>query len=37
MKLLFFFVVCVLVLEGCGKKSDPLYQSKAKYEIKLTS
>jgi len=37
MKLLFFFVVCVLVLESCGKKSDPLYQSKAKHEIKVNS
>ena len=30
MKIIFFLVVRVLILEGCGKKSDPKYQGKIK-------
>ena len=28
MKVLFFIIISVLLLESCGKKSDPKYQSK---------
>jgi hypothetical protein len=28
MKVLFFMIISVLLLESCGKKSDPKYQSK---------
>jgi len=34
MKLLFFLVLSFLILESCGKKSDPQYQSKIKHLIK---
>jgi len=37
MKLFFLLVICVFVLEGCGKKNNPKYQSKIMYEIKLIS
>jgi hypothetical protein len=37
MKLFFFLVLGVLILESCGKKSDPKYQSKIKYEIRTIS
>ena len=28
MKIFFFIIVSLLLLEGCGKKSDPKYQVK---------
>ena len=28
MKVLFLLIVSILLLESCGKKSDPKYQSK---------
>ena len=34
MKLFFLLVLSVLILESCGKKSDPQYQGKIKTEIK---
>jgi hypothetical protein len=37
MKLFIILALCALVFEGCGKKSDPQYQGKIKYEIKVTS
>ena len=37
MKLFFVIVLSVLILESCGKKSDPQYQSTIKHEIKTTS
>jgi PBP1b-binding outer membrane lipoprotein LpoB len=37
MKLFFLIILSVLVLEGCGKKSDPKYQSKLNQEIKTIS
>ena len=37
MKLFVLIVLSVLVLVGCGKKSDPQYQGKIKYEIKFIS
>ena len=35
MKLFFFLVLGVLILESCGKKSNPEYQSKIKHGIKV--
>ena len=37
MKLSIFLILSLLILGHCGKKSDPQYQSKIKYEIKVTS
>ena len=37
MKVLFFVIVSILLLEGCGKKSDPKYQVKNKKIIKTLS
>jgi len=37
MKLFFLLVLSILILESCGKKSDPQYQSKTKHEIKNIS
>mgnify|MGYP001178289670 CR=1 FL=1 len=37
MKLFFLLVLGVLVLESCGKKSDPQYQGKIKYESIVNS
>jgi hypothetical protein len=37
MKLFFLLVLSVLILESCGKKSDPQYQGKIKYGIKIIS
>ena len=34
MKLFFFLVLSFLILESCGKKSDPQYQSKIKHVVK---
>ena len=34
MKLFIFLILSVLILESCGKKSDPQYQGKTKHEIK---
>ncbi len=28
MKILFFFLLSIFILVGCGKKSDPQYQGK---------
>jgi hypothetical protein len=36
-KILFLLVVGFLILESCGKKSDPQYQGKIRYEIKTIS
>jgi hypothetical protein len=35
MKLIFLLVLSVLILESCGKKSNPEYQSKIKSEITI--
>ena len=37
MKLFFLLVLSVLILESCGKKSDPQYQGKIKYESIVNS
>ena len=37
MKLFFLLTLSTLILGSCGKKSDPQYQSKIKYEIKVNS
>jgi hypothetical protein len=37
MKLLFLVIVSVLLLESCGKKSDPEYQAKNKKIIIILS
>jgi len=34
MKLFFLLILSVLILDGCGKKSDPKYQGKINQEIK---
>jgi len=33
MKLFFLLVLSFLILESCGKKSDPQYQGKINYKI----
>ncbi len=35
MKIFFLLLLSVLILEGCGKKSNPEYQDKIKNEVKL--
>ena len=37
MKMIFLVIVSVLLLESCGKKSDPKYQAKEKYIIIILS
>jgi PBP1b-binding outer membrane lipoprotein LpoB len=37
MKIFFILFLSILILESCGKKSDPKYQSKTKHEIKTIS
>jgi hypothetical protein len=37
MKLLFLVIVSVLLLESCGKKSDPKHQVKNKKIIQILS
>ena len=37
MKMFFFIIISVILLEGCGKKSDPKYQAKNKEIIKTLS
>ncbi len=37
MKIFFFIMVSVLLLESCGKKSDPKYQVKNKNMIVVLS
>jgi len=37
MKLFFLLVLSLLILESCGKKSDPQYQSKIQNPIKQIS
>ena len=37
MKIFFILFLSILILESCGKKSDPKYQSKIKLESKVTS
>jgi hypothetical protein len=37
MKIFFLLVLSLLILESCGKKSDPQYQGKIKYETKTIS
>ena len=37
MKIFFFIIVSVVLLEGCGKKSDPKYQVKNKKIIESLS
>jgi len=37
MKIFFFIIVSLLLLEGCGKKSDPEYQVKIKKVIVVLS
>jgi hypothetical protein len=37
MKMFFFLIVCLVLLEGCGKKSDPEYQVKNKQIIVILS
>jgi hypothetical protein len=35
MKLFFLLTLSTLILGSCGKKSEPEYQGKIKYEIKI--
>jgi hypothetical protein len=35
MKLFFLSILSVIILESCGKKSEPQYQSKIRLEIKV--
>ena len=35
MKIIFFLIVSILILEGCGKKSEPKYQGKIKELTKI--
>ena len=35
MKIFFFLILSILILESCGKKSNPKYQGKIKYEIRV--
>ena len=35
MKIFFLLLLSMLILESCGKKSNPKYQGKIKHEIKL--
>jgi len=37
MKLFFFLILSILILESCGKKSNPQYQNKIAYNIKAFS
>ena len=37
MKVLFLLIVSILLLESCGKKSDPKYQAKNKEIIIILS
>ena len=37
MKLFFFLTLSVIILASCGKKSDPKYQGKIKYQTKVIS
>jgi hypothetical protein len=37
MRLFFLLILGVLILESCGKKSNPQYQGKIKQEIKIIS
>ncbi len=37
MRLFFLLVLSLIILESCGKKSDPKYLGKIKYEIKVNS
>jgi hypothetical protein len=37
MKMFFFIIISVLLLESCGKKSDPKYQAKNKEIIIILS
>ena len=37
MKVLFLLIVSILLLESCGKKSDPEYQGKNKKMILILS
>jgi hypothetical protein len=36
MRFFLLLIMSVLILESCGKKSDPQYQGKIKHEIKIT-
>ena len=36
MKIFFLLVLSILILESCGKKSDPQYQGKIKHEVKIS-
>ena len=35
MKILFFFLLSIFILIGCGKKSDPQYQGKSIKQEKI--
>jgi|TARA_B100000767_G_C19498732_1_gene423352 PBP1b-binding outer membrane lipoprotein LpoB len=35
MKIIFLLCIAILILEGCGKKSDPEYQSNFYQEKRL--
>ena len=37
MKLFFILFFCLIILGGCGKKTEPKYQSKIKHIIKTIS
>jgi len=37
MRLIFLLVLSLIILESCGKKSNPQYQGKIKQEIKIIS
>ena len=36
MRVFFLFLISLIILVNCGKKSDPQYQGKIVKEIKLT-
>jgi hypothetical protein len=37
MKLFFILVLSLVILESCGRKSDPKYQSEIKHKIQIIS
>jgi hypothetical protein len=37
MRLIFLLVLSLIILESCGKKSNPEYLGKVKSEIKVSS
>jgi len=35
MKIFFFLILSILILESCGKKSNPEYQGKVEYKMRV--